>query len=76
MVYLKNTHSYTERVYELDKAGAFSQPTPESLQFLKERLAAASQMLVDLWYTAWLESDKADRAKNALSGGAFADGGS
>jgi len=76
MVYLKNTHSYTEKVYELDKAGAFSQATPESLQFVKERLAAASQMLVDLWYTAWLESDKADRAKNALRAGAFADGGS
>src|SRR3990170_4704963 len=76
MVYLKKTHSYTERVYELDKAGAFSQPTPESLQFVKERLAAASQMLVDLWYTAWLESDKADRAKNALRSGAFAGGGS
>ena len=76
MVYLKNTYSYTERVYELDKAGAFSQPTPESPQFVKERLAAASQMLVDLWYTAWMESDKADRAKNALRAGAFANGGS
>ena len=76
MVYLKKTHSYTERVYELDKAGAFSQPTPESPQFVKERLAAASQMLVDLWYTAWMESDKADRAKNALRAGAFANGGS
>ena len=76
MVYLKKTYSYTERIYELDKAGAFSQPTPESLQFVKERLAAASQMLVDLWYTAWLESDKAERTKHALTSGAFADGGS
>ncbi len=76
MVYLKKTHSYTEKVYELDKAGAFSQPTPESLQFVKERLAAASQMLVDLWYTAWLESDEANREKNALKAGAFADRGS
>ena len=55
--YLKRTHSSMEKVYELDKAGAFSQPTPESLQFLKERLAGASQMLLNLWYTAWLESD-------------------
>lgn len=55
--YLKKTHSYTEKVYELDKAEAFSEPTPESLRFVKERLAAASQMLINLWYTAWLESE-------------------
>ncbi len=61
IVYLKKTHSYMEKVYELDKAGAFSEPTPESLQFVKERLAAASQMLVNLWYTAWLESERPDR---------------
>lgn len=54
--YLRRTRSYMEKVYELDKAGAFSEPTPESLQFVKERLAAASQMLLDLWYSAWLES--------------------
>jgi len=56
IAYLKKTHSYMEKVYELDKAGAFSEPTPESLRFVKERLAAASQMLLNLWYTAWLES--------------------
>jgi len=56
--YLKKTHSYMENVYELDKAGAFSEPTPASLQFVKARLAAASQMLLNLWYTAWLESEK------------------
>ncbi len=56
--YLKKTHSYTEKVYELDKAGAFSRPTPESLRLVKERLAAASQMLLNLWYTAWLESEE------------------
>jgi hypothetical protein len=68
MVYLKNTHSYTEKIYELDKAGAFSQPTPESLEFVKERLAAGSQMLVDLWYTAWLESERADKEEVVRQG--------
>ena len=59
--YLKKTHSYMEKVYELDREGAFSNPTPESLQFVKERLVAASQMLLNLWYTAWLESERPDR---------------
>lgn len=56
--YLKKTHSYIEKVYELDKEGAFSKPTPGSLRFVKERLAVASQMLLNLWYTAWLESEE------------------
>ncbi len=60
--YLKKAHSYMEKVYQLDKEGAFSKPTPESLRFVKERLAAASQMLLNLWYTAWLESESPDRA--------------
>ena len=58
--YLKKTRSFVERVYEFDKAGALSEPTVESLQFGKERLAAASRMLVNLWYTAWLESEQAE----------------
>jgi hypothetical protein len=61
--YLKRTYAYMEKVYELDKAGAISEPTPESLRFVQERLAAASQMLINLWYTAWLESDKANQEK-------------
>ncbi|MBI4529780.1 MAG: hypothetical protein HY695_38770 [Deltaproteobacteria bacterium] len=59
--YLKKSYSYVEKIYELDKAEAFTKPTPESLGFVKERLAAASQMLVKLWYTAWLESEMVDK---------------
>ena len=55
--YLRATFALVPRVYELDKQGAFDGTgTPESLKFLNERLAAGSQMLLDLWYTAWLQS--------------------
>ena len=72
--YLKKTHSFMERVYEFDTTGALSDPTVESLQFGKERLAAASQMLVNLWYTAWLESERAEVGNNVSTTDNFANG--
>jgi hypothetical protein len=57
IAYLKNSNSLVEPVYQLEKAGGFTgKGTPEALDFTTHRLAAASQMLLDLWYTAWLES--------------------
>lgn len=55
--YLRNSHALVPKVYELEKAQAFDGAgTPESIQFVKERLAAGATMLRDLWYTAWMES--------------------
>jgi hypothetical protein len=57
MKYLEASHALVPQVYELDKAKGFEGTgSPESVKFLDERLAAGSQMLVNLWYTAWLES--------------------
>jgi hypothetical protein len=55
--YLKQSNKLVEKVYELDKAHGFvGKGTPEAFDFTTHRLAAGSQMLLDLWYTAWLES--------------------
>lgn len=57
IAYLKGSHELVENVYSLDKAGGFTgKGTKEALAFTTKRLAAGSQMLLDLWYTAWLES--------------------
>ena len=41
----------------MEKAGESKNAgTPESREFLRRRLAASSQMLLNLWYTAWEES--------------------
>jgi hypothetical protein len=54
---LRNSNRLVERVYELDKAGAFRDAgSREAFDFTIQRLAAGSQMLVNLWYTAWLDS--------------------
>jgi hypothetical protein len=57
MAYLRASHDLVPKVYELDKAKAFERTgTPDSVKFLDQRLAAGAQMLLDLWYTAWIQS--------------------
>lgn len=57
IAYLKQSNSLVDNVYALDKAGGFTgKGTPAAFDFTTQRLAAGSQMLLDLWYTAWLES--------------------
>ena len=47
----------------MDKAARWeaSNHSPEAKHFVSARLAAGSQMLGDLWYTAWVNSAGADR---------------
>ncbi len=57
VAYLRESNGQVETVYALEKAGGFSgKGTPEALAFTTQRLAAGSQMLLNLWYTAWLDS--------------------
>jgi len=57
VAYLRRSQDLVEQVYSFDKAGGFTgKGSPAAFQFTTRRLAAGSQMLLDLWYTAWLES--------------------
>jgi S1/P1 Nuclease len=57
IAYLRASNALVEKVYELEKAGGFrDQGSREAFDFTTQRLAAGSQMLVNLWYTAWLDS--------------------
>lgn len=57
VAYLRHSNGLVEQVYSLEKAGGFlGKGTPAAFEFTTQRLAAGSQMLLDLWYTAWLES--------------------
>lgn len=57
LAYLKESHGLVENVYSLEKAGGFTgKGTPTAFDFTTHRLAAGSQMLLNLWYTAWIES--------------------
>lgn len=55
--YLRDSHSLVEKTYQIDKAGGFNGTgTAESIDFVRRRMAAGCQMLLNFWYTAWLES--------------------
>jgi hypothetical protein len=57
IAYLKSSHDLVENVYALEKAGGFTgKGSKPAFDFTTQRLAAGSQMLLNLWYTAWLES--------------------
>jgi hypothetical protein len=57
VAYLRQSNTLVEKVYALEKAGGFTgKGSSEALEFTTKRLAAGSQMLLNLWYTAWLES--------------------
>jgi hypothetical protein len=55
---INDSHALVERSYELDKAGAFDKPTEESRKFILERCRVGAQFTMDLWYSAWLRSEK------------------
>lgn len=55
--YLRHTGTYTEKVYQFEKAGGFiGAGTPESRDFTAARLADGANMLRDMIYTAWIDS--------------------
>ena len=55
--YLWNSNAQVEKLYQMEKAGAFKDGgTPDGVAFINARLTAGAQMLEDLWYTAWLDS--------------------
>jgi len=57
VAYLRHSHGMVDDVYALEKAGGFTgKGSPAAFEFTTHRLAAGSQMLLDLWYTAWMES--------------------
>lgn len=57
VAYLRRSNALVENVYALEKAGGFmGKGSPAAFDFTTHRLAAGSQMLLDLWYTAWIES--------------------
>lgn len=55
--YILKQHRLVEPLYQLDKTGKLSKETPDAgREFLQKQLAAGSQMLGNLWFTAWKEA--------------------
>ncbi|MEW6130994.1 MAG: hypothetical protein AB1757_28445 [Acidobacteriota bacterium] len=58
MKYLLDSFKEVKPLYEMDKTARWeiANTKPESKQFVVKRLAVGSQMLANLWYTAWIDS--------------------
>ncbi len=57
VAYLRASNKLVEKTYQLEKTGAFNgKGTDEGREFVRQRLGAGAQMLLNLWYTAWEES--------------------
>jgi hypothetical protein len=58
MKYLFQSFGRVPDLYRMEKAARWdgANRNPDSKKFVAERLAAGSQMLANLWYTAWLGS--------------------
>ena len=55
--YLHESNSQVRPFYQLEKTGAFrGAGTPAGVQFTRARMAAGAQMLLNMWYTAWVDS--------------------
>jgi hypothetical protein len=57
VAYLRHSNSLVEKVYQLDKTGAFTGAgTPQGKAFTEERIAAGATELRNMIYTAWIKS--------------------
>ena len=57
ITYLRGSNTHIEKLYQLQKAGAFTtHGTPESRAFTADRVAAGAIELRNLIYTAWFRS--------------------
>ena len=58
--YIEESHSHVVQLYRLDRDIGFDPSAPlkaETRDFAASRLAAGADMLADLWWSAWLESE-------------------
>jgi hypothetical protein len=58
MNYLFESHRLAPEIYQMDKTARWdaNNRDQKSKEFVAARLAAGSQMLANLWYTAWINS--------------------
>ena len=59
--HVKASNDQIERMYGLEKTHGFNPggvPHPEAKEFVAQRLASGAEMLLSLWWTAWVESEE------------------
>jgi len=55
---INESRTHVDECYRLHAAGQIDRPTDESRKFIMERCKVGAQFTMDIWYTAWLRSEK------------------
>ena len=56
---IQESHTHVEKCFELEAQGAFEKAPEKGREFMIARTRVAAKFTLDLWYSAWLNSDKA-----------------
>jgi hypothetical protein len=56
---IQESHTHVERCFELEAEGAFEKSPEKGREFILARTRVAAKLTLDLWYSAWLNSDMA-----------------
>jgi hypothetical protein len=54
---IKASHTHVDECYKLDAQGAFDRDPESGRALILERTRAAAKLTLDLWYSAWMNSD-------------------
>ncbi len=55
---IETSHTFVEKCYELDEQGAFEKEPAKAKEFMLERARAGVKLSMDVWYSAWVNSEK------------------
>ncbi|MEA2163808.1 MAG: hypothetical protein QOK37_1935 [Thermoanaerobaculia bacterium] len=70
ITFIRQSNALVEKTYQLDKAGDFSTfrypISPAGKGFAADRLAAGASLLRDLWWSAWRNSEKPPKRREAV----------
>lgn len=57
IAYLRESQGKIEQAYQVEKACGFDgKGTPEGREYVRQQLGRGAQMLINMWYTAWVDS--------------------
>ncbi|MGZ4787385.1 MAG: nuclease [Terriglobales bacterium] len=75
VAYIEASNKLVEPFYQLEKKGDFNDGgNDEGKKFVRSRLAVGAQMLANMYYTAWVESEKMPEPKKPQAAATPANG--
>jgi len=55
---IETSHTFVEKCYEIDEQGGFDKEPAKARDLMLERARAGVKLTLDIWYSAWINSEK------------------